>query len=256
MEIDPKIKSALVPFLFSLADDELIMGHRDSEWCAFAPMIEEDVAFASIAQDEMGHARLYLQLLEGLGEGSLNDLAFMRAPQAYRSALFVEHPNGDWAYTVARHLAYDLYDDVMTEVLQSSDWEPLRDVARLIRREEIYHLEHQKTWVAHLAQGTDVSRSRLLSVLPQVAGEIGGLFEEAPWMPEIVATRILPESQSALFALFEGRLRKLYHSVDIEFPPISRQGGLGGRMGEHTDDFLECHRTMTEVISLDPTASW
>src|SRR5437588_5656396 len=101
--LDAAIRAALVAYLLAWADDELILGHRDSEWTGFAPQVEEDVAFSSIAQDEIGHAVLYYGLLAGLTGQSADQLALFRPVDAYRHAELVERPNGDWADTIARH---------------------------------------------------------------------------------------------------------------------------------------------------------
>ena len=119
----------VIALLYQLADDELVVGHRDSEWLGLAPHIEEDVAFSSIAQDEVGHAALYYRLLEELGEGRADDLAFLRPAGQRRNAVLLERPNGpgtylaeprfDWGYTIVRRLAYDLFDAIRLEVLCS-----------------------------------------------------------------------------------------------------------------------------------------
>lgn len=143
-------KETLIRLLYQLADDELIMGHRDSEWLGLAPHIEEDIAYASIAQDEIGHATVFYNLLTGLGEGNADDLAFLRHPNQRCNAVLLERPNGegtylesprfDWGYAVARRLAYDLFDALRLEALANSIYLPLAQVANKIRREERYQI--------------------------------------------------------------------------------------------------------------------
>src|SRR6185503_7291071 len=98
--------------LFAMADDELIIGHRHSEWTGWAPHLEEDIAFSSIAQDEMAHARLLYGLLSGTwpDAGDEDRLALGREPSGYRNARLCERPNADWGYTVARQYLYDRAD--------------------------------------------------------------------------------------------------------------------------------------------------
>src|SRR5579859_4124994 len=98
-------RMALVDYLLAWADDELVLGHRDSEWTGFAPMIEEDVAFSSIAQDEIGHAALLYRLSADLSDppDDPDHLALRRPAPEYRHAALLERPNGDWAFTIARH---------------------------------------------------------------------------------------------------------------------------------------------------------
>jgi len=246
----------LRPFLISLADDELVLGHRDSEWCAFAPMIEEDVAFASIAQDEMGHGRLYYRLAHDHGAPEPDALVFERTADGFRSAVLLERPNGDWAYTVARHLIYDIYDDILTSALLGSSMKELRDIAVLVRREERYHLEHQSVWVRHLAGGGEDSRRRLETALTRVTGEISGLTEEASWHAPLIEAGVLPLGPEEIRPRLEGRLTEIFAPMELVVPGIRTGGGLGGRLGHHTADLEEALRSLQEVWQIDTKATW
>ena len=143
-------REALTELLFQLADDELIVGHRDSEWLGLAPDIEEDVAFSSIAQDEVGHAVYYFERLHELGEDDADRLAFDRRADQRRHAVVLERPNGDWAYTIARHFFYDVFDQIRLEALSDSGYVPLAQGVAKIRREEHYHLLHMRLWFTRL----------------------------------------------------------------------------------------------------------
>jgi ring-1,2-phenylacetyl-CoA epoxidase subunit PaaC len=123
--------------LLGLADDELIIGWRDSEWTGIAPMLEEDVAFSSIAQNEIGHARALYELL---GDDA-DALAFDRAPDAYRCAPLVQLQLLDWGRTIARRWLYEVADEIRIAALM--DEIPL---ARKIDREETYHRMHAQMW--------------------------------------------------------------------------------------------------------------
>ncbi|HEX2025724.1 MAG TPA: Phenylacetic acid catabolic protein, partial [Actinomycetota bacterium] len=98
--------------LLSLADDELVLGHRHSEWTGWAPYLEEDLAFSSIGQDEIGHARLLYEIAEPLAGRDPDALALGRTPEEYRHAILCERPNREWGYTIARQYLYDTADDV------------------------------------------------------------------------------------------------------------------------------------------------
>src|SRR2546428_8026578 len=118
-EDDPRLT-----LLLALADDELILGHRHSEWTGWAPHIEEDLAFSSIAQDEMAHARLLYRLARdaGLTERVEDTLALGREPFEYTNAVLCERPNGEWGYSVARQYLYDTPDAVRLDALARSPW--------------------------------------------------------------------------------------------------------------------------------------
>jgi ring-1,2-phenylacetyl-CoA epoxidase subunit PaaC len=132
--------------LIEYADDELILGWRDSEWTGIAPSLEEDVAFSSIAQNEIGHARaLYTLAAQELGT-TADELAFDRAPDEYRCAPLVQQRRMDWMHTIARHWLYEQADAVRLESLMQSDDEEVAGLARKINLEETYHRLHAEMW--------------------------------------------------------------------------------------------------------------
>src|SRR5512140_691569 len=108
--LDPELRAALTELLLTLADDEFVIGFRDSEWTGIAPMLEEDVAFSSLEQDEIGHARLLYQPRVALTGEDPDRLAFHRQPSEYRHARLLDHPRNDWAFTVVRRWLYDTAD--------------------------------------------------------------------------------------------------------------------------------------------------
>src|SRR5262249_50224975 len=150
------------------ADDELVLGYRESEWTGVAPLLEEDVALSSIAQDEIGHARaLYLlcasldQHHEDGAESADVDaargdaVAFDRTPEEFRHARLCERPRGDWGEEIARRALYELADAVRLEALRDTSWPALGQLLSKIAREELYHLEHARAWLDRLAADED-----------------------------------------------------------------------------------------------------
>jgi ring-1,2-phenylacetyl-CoA epoxidase subunit PaaC len=137
--------------LLALADDELIIGWRDSEWTGIAPTLEEDVAFSSIAQNEIGHARALYELAAIELETDADALAFDRQPDEYRCAPLVElRLLDDWAMTIARRYLYELADEIRLHELIASDDAELSGLAAKIDREEVYHRMHAELWAARL----------------------------------------------------------------------------------------------------------
>jgi len=136
--------------LLAIADDELVLGWRDSEWTGIAPFLEEDVAFSSIAQNEIGHARaLYELAARDLGT-TADELAFDRKPEEYRCAQLVELRLPDWERTIARHYLYEAADADRLGRLKASDDEELAGLAAKIDREEVYHRMHAEMWFDRL----------------------------------------------------------------------------------------------------------
>jgi ring-1,2-phenylacetyl-CoA epoxidase subunit PaaC len=133
--------------LLPIADDELVLGWRNSEWTGIAPFLEEDVAFSSIAQNEIGHARALYQLVAAELGTTADELAFDRAPEEYRCSRLVElRLVPDWARTIARHILYEEADARRIEALKTADDQELAGLAAKIDREEAYHRMHAEMW--------------------------------------------------------------------------------------------------------------
>jgi len=138
--------SERAPQLIEIADDELILGWRDSEWTGIAPTLEEDVAFSSIAQNEIGHARAAYELAARELDTTADELAFDRSPDEYRCARLVELRLLDWEKTIARHVLYEEADAARLERLKQSDNPEVAGLAAKIDREEAYHRMHAQIW--------------------------------------------------------------------------------------------------------------
>jgi ring-1,2-phenylacetyl-CoA epoxidase subunit PaaC len=145
-----RLVSERAELLLAIADDELVLGWRDSEWTGIAPFLEEDVAFSSIAQNEIGHARaLYELAARDLGT-SADELAFDRQPDEYRCCELVELRLPEWERTIARHVLYEAADEARLQELMASDDAEVAGLARKIDREEVYHRMHAQMWADRL----------------------------------------------------------------------------------------------------------
>ena len=132
--------------LLQIADDELILGWRDSEWTGIAPSLEEDVAFSSIAQNVIGHARALYELVSRELGTDADSLAFDRHPSEYRCAALVEQRRMDWAHAIARHFLYETADEIRLAALKQSDDGAVAGLAAKMDREEVYHRLHARMW--------------------------------------------------------------------------------------------------------------
>ena len=167
--MDPTMKAALAEYLIAMADDELILAHRDSEWTGHAPILEEDIAFTNISLDEIGHATLWYQLAaELLGEDPKtypDQLAFLREAEAYRCAQIVELPKGDWGFSILRQYLFDTFEGLHLTELAQSRHAALAQAAAKVQKEEQYHLRHTEAWVRRLGSGTAESQNRMQEAL-------------------------------------------------------------------------------------------
>ncbi len=141
--------------LLQLADDELVLGWRNSEWTGIAPFLEEDVAFSSIAQNEIGHARALYELAAAELGTTADALAFDRPLDEYRCAPLVELRRLEWARTIARHWLYETADEIRLATLIASDDPEIAGIAAKIDREEAYHRMHAEMWVDRLLASED-----------------------------------------------------------------------------------------------------
>ena len=174
---EPMTDKGRVELLLELADDELVLGWRNSEWTGIAPFLEEDVAFSSIAQNEIGHARaLYELVARELGTDA-DAVAFDRPPEQYRSAPLVELRRLEWALTIARHWLYETADAVRLEALQASDDAELAGIAAKMAREEVYHRIHADMWLDRLL-ASDEGRPRLEEALEELWPYALGVLDE------------------------------------------------------------------------------
>ena len=153
--------------LLPLADDELVVGWRNSEWTGIAPLLEEDVAFSSIAQNEIGHARALYELVAEELAATADELAYDRPPAEYRCAPLVQLRRMDWAATIARHVLYETADAIRIKALTASDDPVVAGIAGRIEREEAYHRMHAEMWLARLLASAE-GRERLDSALDEL----------------------------------------------------------------------------------------
>jgi ring-1,2-phenylacetyl-CoA epoxidase subunit PaaC len=278
------MSDSLIALLTALGDDELVLGHRHSEWTGFAPHIEEDVAFSSIAQDEIGHAAGYFTILASLTGDDPDRIALGRPPSEYRNAVLCERSNDEWAYTLARHWLYDTADDIRLEALEQSSHDDLAHLATKMRREERYHLIHANAWIRRVAQGPVEGRMKLEAGLARAFGEATGLFEAIEGEQEAIAEGWLPTASAELRGTFVERTSTALDELGLptetratldeaaEFVASSsgdliasdrrqRRGegvptGLGGRRGVHSDDFGQLWDDMTKTYREHPGATW
>jgi len=209
--------------VLAFADDELVLGWRDSEWTGVAPFLEEDVAFSSIAQGEIGHARALYELAAGELGTDADSLAFDRSPGEYRCAPLVElRLVHDWAGTIARHWLYETADAVRVAALMASDWPELAGLAAKMDREESYHRMHAQMWADRLRGSAERER-----------------FEAA-----------VEELWPAALGLLDGEQRnRLCELVGRE--PVDALG-----RDEHTDELAPLWEEMTMVRRSIPGATW
>jgi ring-1,2-phenylacetyl-CoA epoxidase subunit PaaC len=255
-DLVPATRNTLALLLLAMADDEFVIGFSDSEWTGIAPLLEEDVAMSSLAQDELGHAQaLYALLAEVVDDGRDADaIAYDRPVEGYYHARLLDHPRGDWADTIARRYLYDTADAVRLEALAASSFAPLRELVGKLRREERYHQMHVTTWLERLAAAGGEPRERLLIALGRLAPDAATVLASLPNDLSLVMAGIVDATGDELDARWRAAIGPTFERLDLPMPP-SIADPLSAR-SDHSDAFRWLWGEFTAVRSSDPGATW
>ena len=246
----------VVEYLLRLGDDRLVLGHRLSEWCGHAPILEEDIALANIALDLVGQAAALLKLAGELeGKGRTEDaLAYLRDAVEFRNALLVEQPNGDFAATIVRQFLFDAYDVLVLDAVARGAHERLAGIAAKALKEAIYHRRHSAEWVIMLGDGTQESHARAQRALDELWRFAGELFA-----PDDVDRRLAGDGigadLEALAPRWRADIEQVVRTATLARPadgPTAR-GGRGGRHTEHLGRMLA---EMQILPRSHPGAQW
>jgi ring-1,2-phenylacetyl-CoA epoxidase subunit PaaC len=249
-------QEALKELLYKIADDQLILGHRNSEWTGFGPLLEEDIAFSSMAQDKVGHSYALYQILQQLGEQEPDTVAFMRNANQFHNCQLVELPNGEYDFSLIRHFLFDTAESIRFELLANSSFQPLAELARKIKGELKYHTLHANTWIKRLGSATDESISRLQKSLDLALPYALGIFEPSPFETTLIAEGIFAGEQEVQ-KRWRVKVEELLAQTQLHLPSWNTlEPVLGGRMGQHTEHLQPLLDEMSEVFKIDPAAEW
>lgn len=250
-------RAALEDLLFRMADDALIYGHRNSEWTGIGPILEEDIAFSSIAQDKLGHALALYTMLSQLGHPDPDILAFTRQERQFRCCHLVELPTQDYAVALMRHALFDYAERNRYRLLEQSSYAPLASLAQKVRGEIKYHTFHASTWLRLLGrEGTEESRARMQAALEMLFPYALGIFEPSPHDDELRANGIFP-GEEELRQRWLDEIIPLLENAGYRIPSLpSIEPCYGGRAGYHTEHLQPLLDEMTAVFRIDPSTEW
>jgi ring-1,2-phenylacetyl-CoA epoxidase subunit PaaC len=254
------LKVPLTQLLLSIADDKLLLGTRNSDWTGLGPILEEDIAFSHLAQDEMAHAQaLYEFIAEMNGPGGrADDIALGRSLQEYRCASIVEVPDEfDWATAICRQFFCDHFDALRFARLSQSNIKPLADLSRRIAAEEAVHLQHSDSWVQRLGRAGGEARSRLQKALDALAPHASMLWEQVEGEEALAAADAYPRGTTTDFNAWRDALERIAGAANLKLniqpPPTTMRGG---RRGAHTENLKPLLDEMCEVYRTEPGAAW
>ncbi|MEO0999199.1 MAG: 1,2-phenylacetyl-CoA epoxidase subunit PaaC, partial [Pseudomonadota bacterium] len=229
-------KDALFEGLIRLGDDHLILGHRLSEWCGHAPILEEDLALPNMALDLIGQARnLYTYAGEVEGKGrSEDDFAYLRVEREFRNCLMVERPNGDFAHTMLRQLYFAAFMQPWWEAATRSTDATVAGIAGKAVKEAGYHIRHAGEWVIRMGDGTEESAGRMAEAVEWLHPYTGELFETDAVTEALAAEGIAPDP-AGLRPAWDATIAHVFAEARLTQPEV-RFPYSGGRQGQHGED--------------------
>ena len=249
-------ETPLVLYALRRADDALILGHRLSEWCGHAPMLEEDMALSNIALDLIGQAReLYSYAAKVEGKGNDEDkFAYLRDVRQYRNLLLTEQPNGDFARTMVRQFFYSAFADLYWRAMMGSSDATLAAVAAKSEKESAYHLRHSSEWIVRLGDGTDESHARAQDAIDELWAFTGEMFSVDDSERGLIDAGIAVDP-ATLKASWLKTITAVVNEATLALPKSDwmQQGGRHGRHSEHLGHLLSELQSMQRTF---PGAAW
>ena len=249
-------ESPLVLYTLRRADDALILGHRVSEWCGHAPMLEEEMALANMGLDLIGQAReLYGYAAEVENSGNDEDkLAYLRDERQYCNLLLVEQPNGDFARTIVRQFFYSAFADLYWRAMMASKDATLAAIAAKSEKESAYHLRHSSEWMIRLGDGTEESHRRAQVAVDDLWAFTGELFHSDECDVALTASGVAIDPES-----LRGRWMETVSNVLNEATlklPSNDWMQKGGRSGKHTEHLGHLLSELQSMQRTFPDATW
>lgn len=241
----------LIDYTLHLADNALILGQRNAEWCGHGPILEQDIAITNISLDLIGQARSFYQYAATLkADGSTEDsLAYLRTEREYKNCLLAEQPNGDWAQTILRQFFISNYQHLLYQHLLDNSDKTIAAIAEKSLKEVSYHLRWSSEWVIRLGDGTEESHSRMLTAIEELWRYTGELFE--PTSYEI-------ENGADVSSLKHNWMEKTKTVFEEATLPVPEQVFMqtGGKTGTHTEHLGYILTELQYLQRAYPGAEW
>jgi ring-1,2-phenylacetyl-CoA epoxidase subunit PaaC len=252
------LKRPLVELLLSVADDKFVLGHRNADWTGLAPVLEEDIAFSALSQDEIAHASALYEMVAQLLGTKADRLAFGRRPDDYRCAQIVELSDEfDWAKALCRNFFCDHFDALRLGRLAQSRYRPLGQLGSRLAAEEHIHVQHVDSWMRRLGNGTPESHRRMQEALAALAPLASTLLEPTQGLELLEAEGVYPKTSPDMFERWSSDLKSVGRDAGLNLElQRPRVDVAGGRHGIHSEAFLPLLDELTEVYRIEPEAAW
>lgn len=249
--------NSIIQYLLHLADNSLILGHRNSEWCGHGPILEQDIAVTNISLDLIGQARNFYQYAAKLKEeGATEDsLAYLRDNREFRNCLLVEQTNGDWGKTIVRQFFFSTFQYYLYSRLAQSKDDTIAAVSAKALKEVTYHLRWSSEWVVRLGDGTEESHNRIAGAVEELWPYTGELFVPAPYEIE-VAKMDIGTDPSKLQAPWQKKIEDVLNEATIPVPPAGIWMHSGGKEGTHSECLGYILAELQFIQRAYPNAEW
>ena len=242
-------------FILQLADNELILGHRISEWCGHGPALEQDIALSNIALDHVGQARLFYQMaaeIEGNGKTE-DDYPYKRLETSFYNIKLVEHENVDFGYTVVRSFFYDHFYFLLLELLMGCSYTPLSNIAKSAIKEVKYHVRYSSEWVKRLGDGTEESHDRIQNAINDLYAFSGEMFKPSD------ADKYMKETYGidckSLKEKWERMIKEILLEATVQLPETTWFHD-GGKNGFHTEKMGYILTELQYIQRAYPNMQW
>ena len=236
-------------FLLAIADDKHFIGQQYAEWIGVAPFLEEDLAFCSIGQDELGHAAAIYEMLSADDDQAIDKLAFDRPVEEYRSSVFVEIVTKVWPEALVRHWMFDTADALRWRLLANSSISELAELAVRVEAEESYHRLHANS-LLELLLADDVARAHISAAVAVMAPLSLGLFEPVAGEAAAVDAGVASGAMADTVGEYRAQAESLFGDINWGTAPDQALRTV------RSDDFAPLLARMREVLDFDPQATW
>lgn len=249
-------KKNLIDYTLHLADNALIIGHRNSEWCGHGPILEQDIAITNIALDMIGQARNFYQYAAQLsGNGATEDsFAYLRDAIDFKNNLLVELPNGDWAQTVLREFFFSAYQYFLYQQLQNSSDTQLAAIAEKSLKEVTYHLRWSSEWVIRLGDGTEESKRRMMHAIDELWSYTGEMFLATGFELQAVSEGYGVDL-SMIKNEWDKKVKAVFEEATLTVPE-NKWMQSGGKEGRHTENLGFILAEMQFLQRAYPNSEW
>ena len=250
------MSEALFSALVELGDDHLILGHRISEWCGHAPLLEEDLAMPNMALDLIGASRsIYTYAGEVEGKGRDEDqIAYLRLDREYKNCLLVERPNEDFAHTMLKQLYFAAFMEPYWQAAMSSNDETIRGIAGKSQKEMAYHIRHAGEWIVRLGDGTEESAERMKDAVNWLHAYTDELFVMSDAAKQCASDGVLPD-RKAIRDKWNQTISNIFDQALLDVPSVDYPQ-LGGRTGHHGEEMGHILSDLQYMQRAYPGMSW